>query len=101
MKIETESLVTDDIVIEFVTLHSPVNGHTYISIALDNISKRVMIIFVQLDNPCNGAKFVEDFGKDMIVESFPSLELADQFFNEMKQPLKLVGFVKKSMIKRK
>ena len=99
MKIETRSLITDGLVLEFVTLDSPVNGHTDITMALDTLRNRVMIIYVQLDNPFNGAKFVEDFGKDRVIESFTSLELAEQFFNEMKQPLKLVSFVKKKMIK--
>lgn len=97
MKIETDRWTSENLTIEFVTLDSPVNGHTFISMALDSIGNKVAIIFVNMDNPHNGAKFVEDFGKDMIVESFPSLELAEQFFNDMKHPLKLAGFVKKIM----
>lgn len=98
IKINTENWAFDneDILLEAVTIESENNGTMFISIGLDESNNNVCIVStnVNFEGELNVPNFLETVENESFVESFASLELARQFYNEIKQPLKLAKFIK-------
>lgn len=98
IKINTENWVYDNegILLEAVTIESENNGTMFISIGLDESNNNVCIVStnVNFEGELDVPNFLETVENESFVESFASLELARQFYNEIKQPLKLAKFIK-------
>ncbi|MEK4700348.1 hypothetical protein MKX47_21135 [Solibacillus sp. FSL R7-0668] len=100
IKIETEKWVLgDEVEFEAVTLDSDVNGTTLINISLDKSNYDVCIVYahIDFDGITDFTKFREAIENSAIVEAFPNLELAKEFYDQIKNPLKLSEFVRGRM----
>lgn len=88
-----------DIEFQSVTLDSEVKGTTLINISLDKSNYDVCIVYahIDFDDITDFAKFREAIENSAIVEAFPNLELAKEFYDQIKNPLKLSEFVRGRM----
>lgn len=98
IKIDIEKWAVDNenILVEAVTIESESNGTMLVSIGLDESNNNVCIVStnVKMENEINVMDFMSNIENESIVESFATLELARQFYNEMKQPFRLAKFIK-------
>lgn len=97
MKIEVENWLLEEegINVEMVTLESEEYGTMLIAISLDEMKKSVFITSTHLsDGEIEVKGLMEMIERESIIETFPTVESAQQFYDEIKEPMKLSSFIK-------
>lgn len=96
MKIEVENwLLEEGINVEMVTLESEEHGTMLIAISLGETEKSVYITSMHYsDGEIEVKGLMEMIEREAIIETFPTIELAQQFYDEIKEPMKLSEFIK-------